>query len=136
MLCFEYDGYNGDGTFWTATLNNGKVVYQDDGRECYEEPSTWLRLIEYCKANSLYIIEFNVRFRDHVEHLPSNAEGYFFSKGCAAIWGDDTSYNQYVMGYLEDNTVKITKWVVPAIIPMEKVNRDYETCKHLVIKRE
>lgn len=136
IICTEYDGFNGDSTFWTATLNNGLVVYQDDGREIYEESSSWLRLIEYCKKNSVYLTGFQIQFRDHIERLPDNALGYFFSKGVSATWGVERTFNQFITGYIDEGQVKIKKWLVPELIVMENTTRTISACEHLMIFRD
>ena len=133
-ICTEYDGYNGDNTFWVARLDDGREVYQDDHRPGCTETSAWLRLVAYCNQTGHYVTGLRVQFRDHVETLPDNAEGYFFSLGAVGILASNlVNIAMYLTGYKDGDVVRITKWKVPEIIPFVYEARPYEKCANLTI---
>ena len=101
-------------TMWIATLNDGTVVYQDDWKPNVEK-AAWLRLKDYCDRPSLHVTELRAQFRDHVERVPSNADGYTFRFGVGADWGGPTR-QQYVLGYVVGDTRRKVVYKVPELI--------------------
>lgn len=100
---------------WIAKLSSGIEVYQDDDRPGLE-PSAWLRLKEYCQKNNENITNIVLRFRSHYENIEPNKKGYVFCKSCIAILGNDSSYNIYKIGFIENNHIIMQKWKVPELI--------------------
>lgn len=103
-----------DFTRWIAYLDDGTKVYQDDGRPLETEPA-WLRLKTYCQVNKRYIKQLILQFRDHFEPLPPNKDGYMFKFGAGATWGGPT-YQQYIVGYIEDGRLYKFVYNIPELI--------------------
>lgn len=106
-------GRREDFTRWIAVLDDDTTVYQDDGRPGVEEPA-WLRLKEYCAQNGRHIVRMYLQFRDHIEHVQSNAEGYYFKFGASAAWGGPT-YQQFVVGHVENGILHKSTYNVPEL---------------------
>lgn len=119
---------------WVAVLSNGLNVFEDRSMV----PNSWILLKEFCRLNDLYIRDFKLEFRSHHEQIhPLNAAGYFFCYGIYGIIGENRSYNQYVVGVLEnpeDKWVHITKWLVPELIIVETDTRNVKDCEDLLIR--
>ena len=115
-------------TIWIVKLSNGETVFQDDDRQGLAEPSAWTRLQAYCEINNLHIVDFTIRFRTNKISLPSNKDGYFFCKGALSQWGAQKTEKQYVVGYVEDGIVHITKYYVPALLYWSDETRLIEKC--------
>jgi len=112
-------------TLWIATLDDGTTVYQDDDRDGISPPSAWLRLREHCRVNSRHIVRLFLRFRSHVEHLPENADGYFFCKAALGVFGNDHTQHFYVVGSLKNGILTVDKWKIPELIRWETETREY-----------
>lgn len=136
MICTTRDEYiqsiEEDQTLWIATLNDGTTVYQDDGRHIL---SAWSRLKEYCEENNVYITGLKIKFRDHVEHLPSNKDGYYFIKCSECYMGSKPTHN-YVVGYIESGQIITIKYRVPEILKMDDGVRDIEKNSNLLIRKK
>ena len=104
-----------DSTIWIATLNDGTIVYQDDGR-CSIEPVSWKRLKQYCIDNNLYVQSMQIKFRSHVENVGSSNEGFFFKYGCLGSPTVKETYQQYVVGPVINGKIHIKRWKIPEII--------------------
>jgi hypothetical protein len=119
MICTKIDDYINSKilgeTIWIVKLTNNLEVYQDDNRPGLE-PSAWLRLKEYCETNNVKIANFTLRFRSHYENIVPNKTGYIFCKGCIALLGNESSYNLYKVGYIENNSIIMEKWRVPELV--------------------
>lgn len=119
-----------DETIWICKLDNGLTVYQDDDREGLE-PSSWIRLGNYCRQNDVKIVEMKVKFRSHEEQVESNADGYFFRKAILGGLGLNrkeipVSRHYFITGILKDGKVYTKKWQVPELILIEEDIRDPE----------
>lgn len=118
-------------TRWVVKLSNGENIYYDDYRPDLEEHSSWLRLKKYCEINNFYIVSMYLQFRSHYENLESDKQGYYFSK---VIKGSVHRVSHYfLVGYLENETVHITKYSVPSLLVQEKFTRTKEECKDCLI---
>jgi hypothetical protein len=111
---------------WEVVLNNNERIFQDDGRPGMQPVSAWERLYHYCQQNGLYITSMRIMFRDNVYELPSNKDGYFFSKGIRGILGELVNFHLFIVGYLENDQVCVTCWKVPELIPEWTDIRDPE----------
>jgi len=145
MICTQEDSYIRDRfesqPRWIVTLNDGRKVYQDDDRPGLE-PSAWLRLQQYIyenavqtvcyRFNSVFITGMYLQFRSHIEHLPSNMDGYFFCKGMTAFMAGPT-VGTYNTGYLSGDKVIVTKWRIPELISIGDDIRDVEKCQKFLI---
>lgn len=109
---------------WTVVLNNDEVIYGDDSRPGIEPSSAWLRLIDYCRENNLYVVGLDIRFRDHVISLPQNAIGYYFSRGVWAQMISNSSTECFVIGIVEDGRLEVTWYCVPELLEIQKVEKD------------
>lgn len=117
-----------DETIWICKLDNGLTVYQDDDREGLE-PSSWIRLGNYCRQNDVKILEMKVKFRSHEEYVESNADGYFFRRAILGGLGLNrkeipVSRHYFITGILKDGQVYTKKWQVPELMLIEEDIRD------------
>jgi hypothetical protein len=129
MICEKEDNFLEDKTIWVAVLSNGQTVYQDDNRIDYEEKSAWLRLKRYISENQLKIKTFYIKFRSNtVLSTPSDASGYFFSKG---IMGSVATSNvfYYLVGHIENGKVYIKKFKIPELLCFDQEVRELYNCK-------
>lgn len=101
-------------TRWIVELSDGTEVIQDDGRPSEAEPA-WLRLGEYCRDNNLFIKSMRLQFRSHIEHIGSDADGFFFSKSIGGGFGGK-NFHAYLTGTLRDGILKVVKWSVPELL--------------------
>ena len=132
MICFSEDDFvrtlqlEKKTAIWIAELSDGRLVYQDDGRPGLDEPSAWKRLSLFLEKEVLKITNISLKFRSHkhTNILPSNQDGYFFSKSSAGLWGSRTTYHFYLLGHLCDGVIKVQKWKVPELLLIEQVDRD------------
>ncbi len=133
MICTDYDGFNGDSTYWVATLNDGTSVYQDDGRPGCEPSSAWLRLKVFCEQNNRWVTGLRVQFRDHIEAMDPNAEGYYFGRGATGILNEDRTFGSFFMGVKKGDVVEVKNWIVPEIIVFHTENRPVSECERGLI---
>jgi hypothetical protein len=105
-----------DSTFWIATLTDGTVVYEDDGRPGTNEPS-WIRLRNYCKVNNLGLAKIAVKFRSHYEELMDFEYGAFFRRMALGSFGTTKTQLYYIFGTINENgDICTKKWKVPELI--------------------
>lgn len=123
---------------WIVELSNGETAFQDDRRPGLAEPSGWKRLKEYCYQNNLFIKSMRLQFRSHVEHVDSEADGFFFCKSITSGLGAGIT-NSYLTGTVRDAILTVRKWQVPELIrrpflddSMEQI-RDIEKSKDCLI---
>lgn len=126
MISKELDNFilDKDLTYWKAELNDGTVVYQDDGRPEYSVNSSWLRLKEYCESNKLFPRKMWIIFRSHTEYCGESDRGFFFSLGVLASPVDQKVVHRYVCGPIVGDKIKVKAWRVPEVLPMEEEERD------------
>jgi hypothetical protein len=102
-----------DKTIWIATLESGEEVWQRiDLEQDTEGYSSWLEL----RQTKLKIIGLKIKFRSHIEELPSNAQGYYFRRGIIATMPGGDEANCYVTGYIENGILHKIWWRIPEII--------------------
>ena len=120
MVSFELDSFitDKDKTFWSALLSNGKWVYQDDDRPGEIEKRAWVRLMQYCEDNEVYVTQMRIRFRSHEETMPESTDGYFCRNRVLGAFGagGQASFNGYALGPVIDNKLHIQVWQIPEII--------------------
>lgn len=110
---------------WEVTLSDGTKVYQDDERQ--GRPS-WLNLKEYLTLHpTLAIAKMFMGFRDNVIILPDNAEGYFFTYGLLASWGEWEKH-RFLVGTLKDKIVTINSYELPEVGHLGEETRTLEEC--------
>jgi hypothetical protein len=140
MLSFKDDEYTLNlmegGGRWVVTLNDGNRVYQDDDRPEMNPKSAWERLGLVCEANKLYIVDMYLQFRSHLEHLPSNADGYYFAKSIMGSFGSDKNWHFYVVGTLKNGILKVDTWKLPELIINESEERSIEDAGINLIRRQ
>lgn len=111
---------------WRANLSNGETVVEDDMRPGITK-SAWLRLREYVGLNNLTINGISLNFRDkNIKPVPDNAEGYFFIKNAASVWGSPDTMGFYIFGYLKGGTVYTKKYKIPECVFFEDGHRTIE----------
>lgn len=140
MLTFEEDEYTldimrGHGR-WVVVLSNGQRVFQDDERPGQHPHSAWERLYYYCLHNDLYIVDMYIQFRSHVESMPSNCDGYFFSKAVLSGMLEGKTKQLFLIGTLNGQTLSINTWQLPELLITETEERNPEVCGVNLIKRK
>lgn len=109
---------------WVARLTNGESVISDDGRPGTKK-SAWLRLADYVKEKGVRIETLQIEFRSHVERpVPANADGYFFRTAVGAFLNDKVTFGFFLVGYLKDGKVYVSRWQVPELLPIDKDERN------------
>ncbi len=128
MVSFEMDSFieDKDSTVWIATLSDGRVVYEDDGRPEYTECSAWKRLKSFCFQNGIYVKSMVIKFRSHTEVCPPSEEGYFFRKGVLGVYGLDKTIHFYLTGPIIAGKIHVRKWQVPEIVLESQETRETE----------
>jgi len=108
---------------WQVELNTGQMVYEDDHRPGFV-PSAWERLCYHCEHTGDYIKNMWIRFRDHVECVGSDEDGFFLYKEIRANPGWDKEVFLYIAGVLEGETIRCKKWKLPEILVDEVEDRE------------
>lgn len=115
-LTKEDDEFVRDRLRWVVQLNNGEMIYEDDGRPGIEPTSAWVRLKAYCTANGLHITSMWLQFRSNRVSIGEDAPGYFFSKMAFGVWGEAESYQGYIAGVYDGvGNVTIQRYRVPGL---------------------
>jgi hypothetical protein len=129
MLCHSFDDFLDlkNEAIWFVDMASGLRVLQDDDRPG-ELPSAWERLIIHCQETGDHITNMWLRFRDHVEHVGKDKEGYYFIKSILCSPTMEAPNFYYIAGYLEDGIVKCKKWKVPELIVDKEFDRLPEDC--------
>jgi len=127
-FCHSFDDFLDlkNEAIWFVDMASGIKILQDDDRPG-EIPSAWERLCIHCKESGDYITNMWIRFRDHIEHIGKDKEGYYFIKSILSSPMNPSIYF-YITGYLEDGVVKCTKWRVPELIVDKTFDRNQEDC--------
>jgi len=125
----KYQEYIESNTIWTATLSNGDTWFSYE----INDISPWIELQNLCNATNQYITDMSISFRNHVKTLPSNQDGYFFCKSVLGSLGMTKSSHYFVVGYVRDSVVHVTKWSVPALLKQYDEIRTVEQCKECLI---
>lgn len=69
-----------DGTYWSAELDCGVVVYQCPNDDALSQPQPWLRLKQFCKDLGIKICALSLYSSStKLVELEHNADGYYFS---------------------------------------------------------
>lgn len=122
-----------DTCYWSATLKNGEVVYQDDavpikdGRE-----SAWVRLGKYLKQENQRIDRFAFHFRSNWFDMPYSPFGFYFANGMTqSVLFSKKGVNYFVGGSVLDDqkTVEILWVKIPELIIINKFNREISKCR-------
>ena len=71
------------------------------------------------------------QFRSHREHLPSNADGYFFCKSAIGSW--NMTWEYFLGGVVQNDIVHVTRWKVPELVVEAEEERDREKCLECLI---
>lgn len=116
---------------WVVTLSNGQKVY-DNNRE---NVSTWVELHDYCYTNGLYITDMYVHFRSNHYHLPSNKDGYFFSKLVLGGLLEESNSYSFLLGYEENDSIIVHKIRVPDLTLQTIENRDPSNMNYQLISK-
>jgi len=128
MICTEFDNfareYRECNPSWMVHLVSGIVVYQDDKRPDVKPYSAWERLRNYCINNNDYIVDMQIRFRSNIKQLPSNADGYFFSKGARGGFGMVKTHQLFFVGTLNNNKLLVTCWKTPEMLEEKTEERN------------
>ena len=121
---------------WEVVLNNNERIFQDDDRPGMQPKSAWLRLREYCEEHNLYIKEMTIMFRDNVFALPSNADGYFFSKGARGMFGSTRTMLLFFVGTLQSGRLEVSCWKVPEMLKEWTEERNPNEANECLIQRK
>ena len=120
---------------WSVVLNNNESIYQDDGRPNCFPASAWKRLKIYCEINNLYITNMYFGFRDNIYSLPSDKDGYFFSKGALGCFGSLKTTHFFIVGTLTNDILEVTYWKVPEMLKEQTETRNVEQSKECLITK-
>lgn len=119
----RYEGHSR----WIVTLNSGLTVYQDDDRPGISPRSAWERLGNYCNKSGDFPIGMRIQFRSHVEHLPANADGYFFVNSVLGSLHNPDTFHFFVVGTLvgtrEDGIITVREYKVPELVDISTETR-------------
>lgn len=99
-----------DDVVWGVQLSDDRLIYQNPE----EEFPTWLLLKDFLEETPLDIVRMWVQFREHIQELPQNREGYYYCKGAIAAPANPT-FPHYVMGYLGGDTIYKSWYSTPAL---------------------
>jgi len=104
-----------DSAGWQVQLNTGEMVYEDDDRPGFI-PSAWERLCLHCNETGNHIVSMWIRFRDHVECVGTEKEGFYLFKEIRhhPSWEKPEFY--YIVGVLQNDIIKCTKWKLPEVL--------------------
>ena len=72
--------------FWIATLSDGRTVEEN---WVSGELSPWIRLMNDCKKNHVYVSNLRLSMAEETYTLPMNAEGYWQSHAMPSVQGID-----------------------------------------------
>lgn len=103
---------------WCVTLSDGTNVIEDDGRPGVYPVSSWERLKTYCQRNDLFIKSMKIKFRTNERHVNVGGDGVFFCKSILAGISAKNTFS-YLTGTLREGILKVVKWRVPDLSPME-----------------
>lgn len=117
-----------DNPRWEVVLSNGEKCYHDESI-----PSCWQELRKYCKKKKLKVSELKIGFRDVVVDFPSGKDGYFFRMMQRQHCFGDSTFHFFVVGYIEDNILKVRKYKVPEMQLEEMEERDIKENKDSII---
>ena len=121
---------------WEVVLSNDQRVFMDDDRPDMEPRSAWLRLREHCKKEHLYIKEMTIMFRDNRFSLPSNADGYFFSKGARGMFGSVRTMHLFLVGALQNGRLEVSCWKVPEMLQEWTEERNPDEAGECLISKD
>tara|TARA_R110000824_G_scaffold143199_1_gene310729 strand:+ start:2441 stop:2956 length:516 start_codon:yes stop_codon:yes gene_type:complete len=115
-LCYSREWLEqNDSAGWQVQLSTGEMVYEDDDRPGFI-PSAWERLCLHCSETGSHIESMWIRFRDHVECVGTEQDGFYLFKEIRhhPSWEKPEFY--YIAGVLHDETIHCTKWRLPEIL--------------------
>jgi hypothetical protein len=123
------DDFLDEKTIWVATLEDGTMVFQDDGRPGVSEPNAWVRLGEYVAISKNRIRRIGLRFRSHVIELPK-LTAYYFTSGVTSVAGTGvTTLSANLGGMYGDGKIHVTWYRCPEIIPIKEIVKDMSDIK-------
>lgn len=114
-------GENEDKTVWQVKLSNGLNVFLDDERQ----GSAWLRLASFCRSTGNTIENMWLRFRSHTETI-GPAAAYYFIKSSLGTPTDKRTYNHFIVGTLNGETIKCKSWLIPELTIQEEFDRSLD----------
>lgn len=113
-------------------LQNGELVFGDDGRPGQEPSSFWKRL----KMSEPEIHNIYIQFRtEKVQPFPANQKAYFFCKGLIKAWNsNEKPIYFFKLGCLiNDNEFLVKNYQVPELILVEEEKRIVEESSENII---
>lgn len=115
---------------WEAELDDGTLVYQDDGRPGIYPASAWVRLGDYLRRTGKTIIRLGLRFRTNrlTNILPQKASAYFFSKNDIGFLHSGDTLHFYLLGALQNGKLRVQRWSVPELLLISEEERDPASC--------
>lgn len=123
MIDFNVGNY--DSPRWVVRLNNDLVFYRQD-------KDSWKNLKAFVQENSLSIEEMYLQFRSHVEFIGAGVDGFYFSDGAASFVLDNDSFEIFVAGVVDKNSVKVIEWRVPELTPVIENTRSLDDPKLII----
>lgn len=125
-VSFDVDSFikNKDKAFYALLLEDGRTIFQDDGRYNTVDPA-WLRIKEFLETNRIRVKSVKIHFRSNsatVLEVPEDYDGiYFCNRAQQDLSGFEYAGEQITQffmrfGLLKDNKVYYTDYRVPELL--------------------
>ena len=117
---------------YANTDNRRKIwdyLYKLDDKEIYlDDYDKWMTFQKYCDDNNVYIKGISLRYRSHCIKMENeDAEAVYLVRSIKAEL-QGKSIDCYTIGFLKDNKVEKTMWIVPALVEEAQHTDNFEEC--------
>lgn len=117
---------------YANTDNRRKIwicINTSDDKEIYlDEYDKWLTFQKYCDENNLSIKNIGLRYRSHSITMDvADSEAVYLVRSLKAELQGKT-IDCYTIGFLKDNKVEKTMWIVPALVKEAEHTDNFEEC--------
>ena len=76
-----------------------------------------------------------IQFRSNKHQLPSNADGYYYSKGVRGSFGSPVTLQLFFVGTLENDVLNVSCWKVPEMLKEKTETYDIEKAGICLIRK-
>lgn len=122
---------------WSLELCDGSFIY-DKSKEDPSDPSEWrfVQGLDIRPSSIGLVLISNEGVIEKDVFMGKGSDKFFFSKRVSYILGDNSSRQDYGIGYHDrtTNTVQIS-WYNEDLNPIQLESRDFEKCKSVMIPR-
>jgi hypothetical protein len=70
------------------------------------------------------IVKMWIQFRTNIQHLPENADGYYFCKSALGAFGTSETFHFFVTGHVDDGIIRVRKFKTPELLLTEEESRE------------